>query len=68
MKVSFDFLPEFERRAKELQKKYLSFEHDYDVFLDELELNPFSGESLSLLFHSLQVTPQGSGSVRCTIL
>ena len=46
MKVSFDYLPEFERRAKELRKKYPSFEHDYDTFLDELEANPFSGESL----------------------
>ena len=52
MKVSFDYLPEFERRAKELAKKYKkykkykSFGKDYHMFLDELEQNPFSGESL----------------------
>lgn len=46
MKVSFDYLPEFERRAKALSKKYRSFVSDYHIFLDELEANPFSGESL----------------------
>ena len=46
MKVVFDYLPEFERRAKTLHKKYASFANDYKVFLDELEANPFSGESL----------------------
>ena len=46
MKVSFNYLLEFERRAKALSKKYKSFESDYSNFLDELEQNPFSGESL----------------------
>lgn len=46
MKVTFDYLDEFERGAKALRKKYPSFESDYDAFLDELEKNPFSGESL----------------------
>ena len=46
MKVSFDYLDEFERGAKGLRKKYASFESDYNAFLDELEKNPFSGEPL----------------------
>ena len=46
MKVIFDYLDEFERGAKVLRKKYPSFEKDYDTFLDELEKDPFSGESL----------------------
>ena len=46
MRVIFDYLPEFERGIKVLRKKYPSFENDYDAFLDELEKNPFSGESL----------------------
>ena len=46
MKVTFDYLDEFERGAKALRKKYPSFESDYDNFLNELEKNPFSGESL----------------------
>ena len=46
MKVTFDYLDEFERGAKALRKKYLSFPDDYYTFLDELEKNPFSGESL----------------------
>ena len=46
MQVTFDYLDEFERGAKALRKKYPSFEKDYDTFLDELEKNPFAGESL----------------------
>ena len=46
MKVSFDYLDEFERGAKALRKRYPSFESDYDTFLNELEENPFGGESL----------------------
>ncbi len=46
MKVSFDYLDEFLRGAKALRKRYPSFEDDYNTFLDELEKNPFSGESL----------------------
>ena len=46
MKVTFDYLPEFERRAKGMAKKYKSFPSDYNLFLNELEDHPFSGESL----------------------
>ena len=46
MKVSFDYLDEFERGAKALRKRYPSFESDYDTFLNELEKNPYGGESL----------------------
>lgn len=48
MKVTFDYLDEFARGAKALRKKYPSFESDYEKFLEELEKNPFSGESLGL--------------------
>ena len=44
--VTFEYLPEFERRAKALAKKYRSFVDDYNTFLDELERNPFSGTPL----------------------
>ena len=44
--VTFDYLPEFERRAKALAKKYRSFVDDYNTFLNELERNPFSETSL----------------------
>ena len=44
--VIFDYLPEFEKRAKDLSRKYKSFESDYESFLNELEKNPFGGESL----------------------
>ncbi len=46
MKVTFKYLSEFERLAKNLKKKYKSFKDDYDTFLDELEQNPFGGEPL----------------------
>ena len=46
MKVTFKYLAEFQRLAKDLKKKYKSFKDDYDKFLDELEREPFSGEPL----------------------
>lgn len=46
MKVEFKYLPEFEKRAKLLAKKYKSFVKDYDDFLDSLEKNPYQGTSL----------------------
>lgn len=46
MKVTFDYLDEFVRKAKILRKKYPSFDDDYDAFLNRLEKNPFLGESL----------------------
>lgn len=46
MKVHIKHLPEFERRAKVLAKKYKTFKHDYDSFLDSLEENPFQGVNL----------------------
>ena len=46
MTVTIDYLPEFEHRAKALAKKYKSFVSDFNIFLDELERNPFGGESL----------------------
>ena len=46
MKVTFKYLSEFERLAKDLRKKYKSFKDDYNTFLDELEQNPFGGEPL----------------------
>lgn len=46
MRVTFKYLEEFERLAKDLKKKYKSFKDDYNSFLDELEKNPFGGEPL----------------------
>ena len=50
MAVDFKYLPEFERRAKALAKKYKSFIKDYDTFLDSLEKDPFQGTSLGREF------------------
>ena len=46
MRVTIGYLDEFKRGAKALRKKYPSFDSDYDIFLKELEINPFCGESL----------------------
>jgi mRNA-degrading endonuclease RelE of RelBE toxin-antitoxin system len=46
MRVTIGYLDEFKRGAKALRKKYPSFDSDYDLFLKELEINPFCGESL----------------------
>ena len=63
MHVTFDYLDEFERGAKALRKKYPSFEKDYDTFLDELEKNPFAGESLGkhTYKHRMAIASKGKG-------
>ena len=63
MRVSFDYLPEFERRAKNLSKKYKSFVSDYNTFLDELEENPFGGESLGhhIYKNRMSIASKGKG-------
>ncbi|MBO4402140.1 MAG: addiction module toxin RelE [Bacteroidales bacterium] len=63
MKVTFEYLPEFERRAKALAKKYKSFVSDYEIFLDELENNPFGGESLghNTYKYRMSIASKGKG-------
>ena len=63
MKVVFNYLSEFERRAKELSKKYKSFSSDYCHFLDELEKNPFGGEPLGRHTYKnrMAITSKGKG-------
>lgn len=63
MEVVFDYLDEFERRAKDLAKKYKSFTSDYDAFLDSLEENPMGGQSLggSMYKHRMPITSKGKG-------
>ena len=63
MKVIIDYLSEFEHRAKELSKKYKSFESDYCIFLSELEKNPFGGESLGrhTYKHRMSIASKGKG-------
>ena len=64
--VTFEYLPEFERRAKALAKKYRSFVDDYNTFLDELERNPFSGTPLggNTYKHRMAIASKGKGVVR----
>ena len=57
IKVSFDYLDEFERGAKALRKKYSSFEDDFDTFLNELEANPRRDTNLSPVTSSLSLCP-----------
>ena len=63
MIVSFDYLPEFERRAKDLSRKYKSFVSDYNTFLDDLETNPFSGESIGhhVYKNRMAISSKGKG-------
>ena len=56
--VTFEYLPEFERRAKALAKKYRSFVDDYNTFLDELERNPFGG---NIYKHRMAIASKGKG-------
>ena len=63
MNVTVDYLPEFERRAKALAKKYKSFPADYDAFLDELQENPFGGNPLghNTYKHRMVIAAKGKG-------
>lgn len=61
MKVLFDYLDEFERGAKAIRKRYPSFESDYNTFLDDLEKNPFSGESLGQHTYKYRMTISSKG-------
>lgn len=63
MAVLFDYLPEFEHRAKDLAKKYKSFAQDYLVLLDELENNPFGGQSLEnhVYKYRMAISSKGKG-------
>lgn len=61
MKVTFKYLAEFKRLAKDLKKKYKSFKDDYDMFLDELEQNPFGGESLGHHTYKNRMTISSKG-------
>lgn len=61
MTVDFRYLPEFERRAKGLAKKYKSFVKDYDEFLDSLEKNPFQGTSLGMGIYKTRMAIASKG-------
>lgn len=63
MKVSFDYLDEFVRGTKVLRKKYPSFDDDYDTFLNELEANPYGGESFGKHTYKnrMAITSKGKG-------
>ena len=63
MSVTFDYLPEFERRAKSLEKKYKSFKSDYLAFLDALEEKPYSGEPLghNTYKYRMSIASKGKG-------
>ena len=63
MKVEFHYIPEFERRAKILAKKYKTFQKDYHDFLDSLEETPFQEVSLGggVYKTRMQITSKGKG-------
>lgn len=63
MRIRFNYLSEFERRAKALAKKYKSFIDDYNVFLDDLEEHPFQGISLGNGVYKtrMKITSKGKG-------
>ena len=61
MDVTFDYLPEFERRAKALAKKYKSFPNDYQALLDSLENNPFQGSALGANVFKIRMSIESKG-------
>ena len=62
MKVTFDYLDEFQRGAKALRKKYPSFEEDYNTFLDVsrcplLGIDDLGTEPLVIMDYGNEKTP-----------
>jgi len=46
MAIEVSYTPDFERQLKRLANKYPSIYKDLDSLIDDLEINPQSGESL----------------------
>lgn len=46
MAIEVSYTPDFERQLKRLANKYPSIYKDLDSVIDDLEINPQSGESL----------------------
>jgi len=63
MVVEVSYTNEFKRRAKALEKKYHSFQSDYNAFLDEIEKNPTMGTSLGEGVYKcrMAITSKGKG-------
>ena len=63
MIVDFRYLPEFERRAKALAKRYKSFVADFNNFLDSMSEDPFQGKSLGNGVYKtrMAITSKGKG-------
>ena len=63
MKVEFHYIPEFERKAKTLAKKYKSFPKDYNDFLDSMSKDPYQGTSLGggVYKTRMQILSKGKG-------
>ena len=61
MKVEIRYLPEFERRAKFLAKKYKSFKNDYLALLKHIEESPFDGVSLGGNVYKLRMAIASKG-------
>lgn len=70
MLVELKYLPEFEKRAKLLAKKYRSFISDYNKLLDEIEKDPFHGTSLGNGVYKtrMAIASKGKGKVLALIM
>ena len=64
MNVDFRYLPEFERRAKALAKKYKSFVKDYERFLDSMSESPFQGKHLGNGVYKIRMAITSKGNVK----
>lgn len=50
MAIEVNYTPDFERQLKRLAAKYPSIYKDLDSIIDDLEINPQSGESFRQKF------------------
>jgi len=59
--IEINYTPDFERQLKRLAVKYSSIYKDLDTLIDELELNPQSGESLGKNLYKVRMAISSKG-------
>ena len=63
MSFNVETLPDFEKEARKLSKKYPSLKTDLAALIEDLEINPLQGTPLGNNFYKIRlaITSKGKG-------
>ncbi|TLU99118.1 type II toxin-antitoxin system RelE/ParE family toxin [Dyadobacter luticola] len=61
MSFEVDTIPNFEREAKRLKKKYSSLKNELTLLIEELENNPLQGTPLKNSFYKIRLSIKSKG-------